>query len=46
MRSLSKEEVHMPLSYRFPFKPGLEKLEKSTLPMMQYWPEKSGGIIR
>ena len=46
IRKLSKEEGHMPLRYRFLFKPGLERLEKLTLIRMQYWVEKSGGIIK
>ena len=46
IRKLLQEEGHMPLRYRFLFKPGLERLEKSTLIRMQYCVEKSGGIIK
>ena len=45
-RKVLQEEGHMPLRYRFLFKPGLERLEKLTLIRMQYWVEKSGGIMK
>ena len=46
VRVLSEEEKQMLLRYRFLFEPGLWKLKKSTLPRIQYWVEKSGGIIK
>ena len=46
IRKLLQEEGHMPLRYRFLFKPELERLEKLTLIRMQYWVETSGGIIK
>ena len=45
-RVISEEEEIILVWYRFLFKPGLEKLRKSTLSRIQYWVEKSGGIIR
>ena len=43
---MSGEENRMPVRNIFLFKPGLESLRKSSLSRIQYWLEKSGGIVR